>query len=142
MPNKQSWFGENRLLSLYMGLNHPQKLFLMQDCCSKTILENSKASDGTLDGEPFGLGWCLSSSKKKKNIDIIQLSYERERNDSSKIAKWRVHFFSFHFLKNKCVWQMMLWFHLFELLLETKDVSTNKKNWFIQITSWSVERIL
>lgn len=41
MPSNQNWFEDNRLLSLCMGLNHPQKLFLMPDRCSKTIWENT-----------------------------------------------------------------------------------------------------
>lgn len=41
MPNNQNWFGDNRLLSVYMGFNHPQKLFLMPDRHSKTIWENT-----------------------------------------------------------------------------------------------------
>lgn len=87
MPNNQKWFGDNRLLSVYMGLNHPQKLFLMPDRCSKTIWENT-SSGWNFGRWAFGFEWCLSSSQKK-NIDIQQLSYERVKNDSSKIlSKW------------------------------------------------------
>lgn len=84
MPNNQSWFGDNRLLSLYMGLNHPQKLFLMQGRALR-LFERTQASDGTLDGEPLGSGDVCLHLKKKSHIK--QLSYESEKNDSSKIAK-------------------------------------------------------
>lgn len=100
MPNKQSWFGDNPSVVFVYGLkSSPETLFSTQHGCSKTILENAKASDGTLDGEPLGSGdVCLhlKRKKKKKIIDIIQLSYEREKNDSSKIAKMASAFFS-HF---------------------------------------------
>lgn len=64
LPNNQNWFGDNRLLCLYLGLNHPQKLFLMPDRCSKTIGENS-SFEWNFGRWAFGLGWCLSSSQKK-----------------------------------------------------------------------------
>lgn len=104
MPNNQSWFEDNRLLSLCMGLNHPQKLFLMQDCCSKTIWENTSCSDWTLDGEPLGLSdVCLHLQKKIWYTVVIR----KRKNDSSKIANWInsdaecIFFFSFHFSKKK-----------------------------------------
>lgn len=117
-PNNQNWFGENCLLSLYMGLNHPQKLFLMPGRCSKTIWENT--SFGWNFGSwAFGLGWCLSSSQKKYTTTVIWKRNKWQHIIKMNLLRWQVHFFFFSFyffLKiNVCVWQMMLWFHLFEL---------------------------
>lgn len=83
MPNNQNEFGENCLLSLYMGLNHPQKLFLMPDRCSKTIWENISF------GWNFGIrrlwAWVVCLHLRKKYTTVIW----KEKNDSSTILwKW------------------------------------------------------
>lgn len=82
-PNNQNWFGENDLLSLYMGLHHPQKLFLMPDRCSETIWENTSFgwNFGSL---AFGLRWCLSSSQKKKKYNC----HVKEEENDSILSKW------------------------------------------------------
>lgn len=140
MTNNQNCFGDNWLLSLCMGLNHPQKLFLMPDSSSKTIWL-SKSFRRNFRQWTFGLRWCLSSSQKE--ILLYNNCHMKDpKNDNGKILSKSVCsdgecIFLFTFLKNKYVWQMMLCFHLLNLVVlhETKDVSTNCVNLFRQIRS-------
>lgn len=45
MLHNQGWFGDEGLPSVYVGFNHPQKLFLMSDRHAEAVSEKTQASD-------------------------------------------------------------------------------------------------